>query len=194
MNHRQLYGLVIIIELIIVAAVAYSHGGFTLSALQTITRFSGRFSLFIFSIIFIFRHKPLQLDVYLLTKPFHVFALAHAIHLAELLWYVNAAGLSLNPLRTAGGILAYLLTFSMPFAISAFDHGRLKKSTFQIMETISLYYIWVVFFMTYLPRVRGTMPNAGGNYWEHVALLGWVSLMLGMKLIGLLKFKPRTSP
>lgn len=35
--------------------------------------------------------------------------------------------------------------------------------------------------MTYLARVRGTFPNAGGAYEEHAVLMGVVILLL-MKL------------
>jgi hypothetical protein len=61
------------------------------------------------------------------------------------------------------------------------------------MEIVFQYYVWLIFFLTYLPRVQGTLPSAGGSYWEHVALLGWVSLLLGMKITSLLRIKPSAS-
>lgn len=65
----------------------------------------------------------------------------------------------------------------------------MAKSTFSILETIFVYYVWLIFFLTYLPRVQGKMPQAGGSFTEHVALLGWISTLLGMKLAGLIPFK-----
>jgi hypothetical protein len=67
--------------------------------------------------------------------------------------------------------------------------GKITRKKFFTFEAIFLYYIWLVFFLTYLPRVQGKLPSAGGSYAEHVALLGWVSTMLGIKLTSMLQFQ-----
>jgi len=54
---------------------------------------------------------------------------------------------------------------------------------------IYLYYVWFIFFMAYLPRVRGELPHVGGYYSEFVVLLAWVSLMMGVKLQSILMSK-----
>ena len=55
-----------------------------------------------------------------------------------------------------------------------------------MITLIYLYYVWLIFFMTYLSRVQGTFPKAGGSYAEHTMLLGWVALMLGIKISDLI--------
>ena len=157
--------------------------GVSLEALQALTRFSGRASLIIFSLIFLFQHhKFIEVKSILSNKYFLVFAIAHGIHSVELLTYVYLSGIPLVPIRLAGGFLAYLLIFVMPWMEIQFNQARITSKHFSILTLIYLYYVWLIFFMTYLSRVQGTFPNAGGSYAEHVILLGWVSLMLGIKL------------
>jgi hypothetical protein len=71
------------------------------------------------------------------------------------------------------------------------DRGRVSPKAFSTLETIFIYYVWLIFFLTYLPRVQGRLPQAGGSFGEHVALLGWISALLGMKLTGLIRFQQR---
>jgi hypothetical protein len=92
------------------------------------------------------------------------------------------AEIALNPLRVTGGFLAYVFIFIMPSLFDLNQKEKVSSKAFATCEIIYHYYVWLIFFMIYLPRVRGLIPMAGGSYWEHVALLGWVSLMLGMRL------------
>jgi hypothetical protein len=102
--------------------------------------------------------------------------------------YVYLSGIPLVPIRLAGGFLAYLLIFVMPWMEIQFQQAKITSKQFSTLTLIYLYYVWFIFFMTYLSRVQGTFPSAGGSYGEHVILLGWVSLMLGLKLSeGILK-------
>jgi hypothetical protein len=108
--------------------------------------------------------------------------LAHGIHLLELLSFIYFSGNPLIPYRVAGGFLAYLLIFLMPVFADRMEKGIMKEKGFKVIGIVFQYFVWGIFFLTYLPRVRGSLPNVGGSYLEHVVLLGWVSLMLGMKL------------
>lgn len=182
---------VILLECL-VAAFAFYHYGQSLEALQAVTRYSGRVSLFIFSIIFILlpQHEP-TLERILSSKPFLIFAVAHGIHLAELLTYVYLSGNELIPIRLAGGFLAYALIFAMPFIKQYVQTGKITVGRYKIAQTIYLYYVWFIFFMSYLPRVQGKLPDVGGQYWEFVVLLAWVCMMLGMKLSAILLVKRR---
>jgi hypothetical protein len=163
--------------------------GFSIAALQTTTRFSGRLSLFLFSLIFLMHSKPITLHNWLSEKFYLLFAIVHGIHLFELLAYVYLADVKLIPIRLAGGFLAYSFIFLMPLLSSYAQSGRITQKRFFAFEAIFLYYIWLIFFLTYLPRVQGKLPSAGGSYTEHVALLGWVSTMLGIKLTSMLQFQ-----
>ncbi|QLH32366.1 MAG: hypothetical protein HWD62_07900 [Cyclobacteriaceae bacterium] len=83
-----------------VAVLAVINYGSSLEALQAVTRFSGRTSLAIFSLIFLFHnHRHVKINAILSDKYFLVFAIAHAIHLAELLSFVILSNNELIPIR-----------------------------------------------------------------------------------------------
>lgn len=173
-----------------IALLAVINYGATLESLQAVTRFSGRASLLIFSLIFLFQnHKHLNVKSILSEKYFLIFAIAHGIHLIQLLSFVYLSGNPLIPIRLAGGFLAYVLIFMMPYAQSMFERNKLSLKTFSSLTLIYLYYVWFIFFMSYLPRVRGTLTNVGGSYSEFVVLLAWVSVLMGIKLQSLLMAK-----
>ncbi len=189
MSPRKIIALFVGLEIaILVVAVLFE--GYTLSALQTVTRFSGRLSLLLFSVIFLSYNKP-SITAWLSKKFYLLFAIVHGIHLVELLLFVSLSGAKLIPIRIAGGFVAYAFIFSMPVLQSFRDRGTVTVKTFSTVEIIFVYYVWLIFFLTYLPRVQGKLPLAGGSFAEYVALLGWTSTMLGMKLAGLIQFKPK---
>jgi len=191
MTSGRAIGLFVFLEASIIC-VAVVVDGFTPLALQTITRFSGRLSLFLFSIIFLLQHKPSTLHYWLSEKFYLLFAIVHGIHLFELLSYVMVAHVTLVPIRLAGGFLAYVFIFAMPILAHAAASGKFPVSKFNPIQTMFLYYVWLIFFLAYLPRVQGKVANAGGNYTEHVALLGWVSTMLGIRLANMIQFKRKS--
>lgn len=182
--------LSLLAELLIALLAIYNYG-FTLEGLQATTRFSGRLSLVIFSLVFIL----LSLDRKNLSlKPFHVFAIAHGIHLAELLSYVILSKANLIPVRLAGGFLAYVLIFTMPAIHSYYTSGKITPRKYILAENVYLYYVLFIFFMTYLPRIQGKLPNVGGSYPEFVALFVWVCALILMRLVILLYRRLRTNP
>lgn len=180
MSTRNAILICLIIE-VGVALLGVINYGVTIEGLQATTRFSGRFSLLLFSIIFLANH-PRDIYSWLSKKPFHIFALAHGIHLLELLSFVYISETPLILYRVAGGFVAYSLIFLLPLLADRLERGTLTAKKFDIAVIVFQYFVWGIFFLTYLPRVRGSLPNVGGSYLEHVVLLGWVSLMLGMKL------------
>jgi hypothetical protein len=189
MTPRKIIALFVGIEISIILLVLWQEG-YSLSALQTITRFSGRLSLFVFSAIFLLYNKP-SISAWLSKQFYLLFAIVHGIHLAELLLFVYLSEIKLIPVRTIGGVLAYIYIFSMPVLQQLSDKGRIAARTFSILEIVFIYYVWLIFFLTYLPRVQGKLPLSGGSFAEHVALLGWISTLLGMKLTGLIQLKNR---
>jgi hypothetical protein len=183
---------VLIIE-VGVAILAVINYGATLETLQAVTRFSGRVSLGIFSLIFLFQtHRFVKLKNILSEKYFLIFTIAHGIHLLQLLTFIFAAGNELIPIRLAGGMLAYAVIFVMPYIQHLAASGRINESHLKRMNLIYLYYVWFIFFMTYYPRVSGSIPNVGGTYKEFVILLAWVMFMLGIKISSLIKHKSIT--
>lgn len=191
MTTGRAIALFVLLEATIIG-VAVLVDGFTPLALQTITRFSGRLSLFLFSIIFLLQHKPATLHYWLSEKFYLLFAIVHGIHLFELLSYVTVAHVVLVPIRLAGGFLAYAFIFTMPILSHAAASGKFPASKFNPIQTMFLYYVWLIFFLAYLPRVQGKLPGVGGSYAEHVVLLGWVSTMLGIRLANMIEFKRKS--
>jgi hypothetical protein len=190
MSSRRIILSFVLLELVI-AGIAVVMDGLSITALQTTTRFSGRLSLFLFSGIFLLNHKPETLHTWLSDKFYLLFAIVHGIHLLELSAYVYLSGTPLIPIRVAGGFLGYAFIFLMPFLSQYQNSGKISSRKFFITQTVFLYYLWLLFFLTYLPRVQGKLPNAGGHYAEHVVLLGWVSTMLGIKLTNLIQFRKK---
>ena len=188
MSYRNAVLLCLIVE-VSLCALGVIHYGWTIEGLQATTRFSGRFSLAIFSTLFLVS-DPSASYPWLSKKPFHIFAIAHGIHLIELLSFLHLSGTQIILYRVAGGFAAYSIIFLMPFLVNQVQRQKIEVKKFDLAFIIFQYFIWGIFFLTYLPRVRGMLPNVGGGYLEHVALLGWVSLMLGMKLPRIL-FKRR---
>lgn len=190
MTFRSAFGLILLLETVALILGVFGYG-WTVVGFQAVARYSGRVSLAIFSVIFLFySHPTIQVRRLLSDKFFLVFAIAHGIHLAELLTYLYFSGTPIIPYRLAGGMLAYAMIFIMPWIQKQYEDQRITDKRFNQAALIYLYYVWFIFFMTYLPRVRGTLPNVGGSYKEFVVLLGWVSIMMGFKWSQLLA-KPR---
>ena len=186
--------LLAIVAEILVAALGVNNYGWNIDGLQATTRFSGRLSLLIFSFIFLLHpRKKDTLKSIFSPGYFLIFAIAHGIHLFELLSYVYLAGIPLVLYRVAGGFLAYSMIFLMPWLQHQADREKITAPRFQGLGLVYLFYVWSIFFMTYLSRVNGSFPNAGGNHIEHVVLMGWVCIMLGVKLAGLLFSKSKTT-
>ena len=160
--------------------------GFSLEALHTTTRFSGRLSLLAFSLILLLYDKRGMIR---LDRAFFIFALLHGIHLIELLFYVSISGVELVPLRVFGGFIAYALIFAMPFFVIKKDRGELSVKNFNRIETVYFSYVWLIFFLTYLPRVMGTLPNVGGTFMEHVILFSWIILLGVIKMVSVIGAK-----
>src|SRR3954470_7308915 len=97
MRTRNAIILVILAE-IAVAALGVNNYGWNVEGLQATTRFSGRLSLFIFSFIFLLYPKDKRVLVFDFSEKFFLaFAVAHGIHLMELLSYVSISETPLVP-------------------------------------------------------------------------------------------------
>lgn len=172
MTFKKSLLFIVMLELLM-AALGISFYGWSIEGLQATTRFSGRLSLLIFSAIFILLpYHPTNLFKILSNRFFLIFAIAHAIHLAELLSYIHFSGGKLIPIRVAGGALAYGMIFIMPLL-----EGKLVDRKKLVIQNIYLFYIWFVFFMTYLSRIQGKL-QVGGTLPEFITLFAWVCILL----------------
>ena len=177
MSFKKSLLIIILLELLI-GVFGILLYGWSIEGLQATTRFSGRLSLLIFSLIFILLpyHRD-KLERILSNKFFLVFAIAHGIHLAELLSYLYLSGKPFIPIRLAGGALAYAMIFIMPFI-----YEKLAGNKKLITENVYLSYVWFIFFMTYLPRVQGKL-QVGGSFPEFVTLFSWVCVLLIIRIV-----------
>ena len=173
----------IILEALILLFPMASHGGVTLEAIHVTTRFSGRLSLIAFSFILLTRGKPSAAG-WVSDHPFLLFAILHGIHLVELLSYVIWSGTPLIPIRLLGGALAYAFIFIMPLL-----NVKMTGSKMKIVELVFFSYVWLIFFLTYLPRVLGKLPNVGGTFTEHLILFICVILVGLLKIISAFRNK-----
>lgn len=182
MSFKKTLLFVILAELLVILLAVNSYGA-NLEGLQATTRFSGRLSLGIFSVIFFYAiFNQAKLSNILSARPYLIFMIAHTIHLVELISYVTLSKGILIPIRLAGGFLAYLMIFVMPFLQYHFEKGKINQRKYFIAENIYLYYVWFIFFMSYLPRVQGKLPHVGGSYQEFVVLFIWVCLLLAIRI------------
>jgi hypothetical protein len=182
MRLRNAIILIVFAEAIVII-LATSFYGWDIDGLQITTRYSGRLSLLIFSFIFLFHPGAKGGVVTVLSKDyFLMFAIAHGIHLIELLSYVLISGVELVPFRLAGGFLAYVLIFLMPWLQLRFQKGKINASRLNNLEYAYLFYVWFIFFMTYFGRLTKGLPNGENSEIEHVVLMGWVCLMFVIKM------------
>jgi hypothetical protein len=189
MPFRASIVLILLLEIGVIVLALLSYG-WSIDGLQAVARFSGRLSLFIFSVIFLLHHQASRLLTRILSEKFFmVFAIAHGVHLVELLAYTYSSGSELVPYRLAGGMVAYALIFVMPWMQQRHEGGKISPKRFNQLSLVYLYYVWFMFVMTYVPRVMSSNVTAGGSYSEFVVLLGWVFFMLGIKVSQLLSRK-----
>jgi hypothetical protein len=190
MRHSiKIFVVFILLELVI-AIGAIVFDGFTIEALQTTTRYSARLSLLLFSVIFLLKHRPGHGARWISTRPYLLFAVVHGIHLIELLAYVYLSKANLMPIRLLGGFIAYLFIFIMPLLDGLNSAGKITRLRYTRIELVFQYYIWFIFFMSYLPRILGKLPNAGGSFQEHIVLFCWVIIILGIKLMTAVNLRP----
>lgn len=131
--------LLAVLAEVAVAALGVNNYGWTIDGLQATTRFSGRLSLFIFSFIFLlYPGNQAILEKYFSGNYFLIFAVAHGIHLIELLNFVYWSGTELVPYRVAGGFLAYLLIFIMPWVKFRLENNKNKRCTVQYFNNCLL--------------------------------------------------------
>ena len=176
----------VILAEVIVISLGVGTAGWSIDGLQATTRFSGRFSLILFSFIFLLHpNKKSLLHGFLSENYFLIFAIAHGIHLIELLSFVYLSGTELVLYRVAGGFLAYVIIFLMPWLKFRADRGELSGERLTAIGYVYIFYVWFIFFMTYIGRLNGAFSRPGETHLEHRVLMGWVCIMLGIKIAGL---------
>jgi hypothetical protein len=177
MNHstktfRTAFWLMLTAQLLIIL-YSFLMEDLSTASLQTTTRLSGRLSLALFSWLVIIHLRDQQYK-----SLFLIFAVAHGIHMLELISYQYVLGniSSLVTPRVAGGMIAYVFIYLMP-VIESRKPGLSEHTVIKI-EYFYLLFIWGSFVMAYIPRLFSTKIY-GGSYFEFVILFAWlISLFL----------------
>lgn len=184
-NYRDVIFLIVSLEVFLLLVARWLHPT-PVEWLQATTQYSGRLSLLIFSCLFLAGPGGENMATRHLIKPYHAFAWVHGIHLSEVLSYLVLADITLNPIRLSGGALAYVMILALPFLYDRFKAARLSPAIFLMSERVYHYYVWAIFFLTYLLRVRGMVPAVADSYPEHIMGLGYVSFLLGSRFVTVL--------
>ena len=181
---------------ILVMLLAYieSQGDTTLF-FQASARLSGRVSLlfFLFYGIYATRHPSVEIDsVALSVKTMLVrdFAIIHVIHWVFLAIAVKLSGFELVPFRVLGGSLAYLMIVLMPFI---YQKKLLLNVSLVTMQHVYIFYVWLIFFMTYLSRVREQTPTATGSMSAYWVLMAVTAAFLVWRIVKMFNQKPTQS-
>ena len=180
--------------LVILLAFIESKGDMTLF-FQASARLSGRVSLlfFLFYGIYATRNPSVETgSVALSVKTTLVrdFAVIHVIHWVFLAIAVILSGFELVPFRVLGGALAYLMIVLMPLI---YQKKLLATVSLTTMQHVYIFYVWLIFFMTYLSRVRGQTPTATGNMWAYWVLMAVTTAFLVWRIVKMFNQKPTQS-
>ena len=157
-KHLSKYlGIGILLEILVLILSYFEANGDITHFFQATARLSGRVSLLFFSLLFIYAtlfpsveqgSESLKVK-YVLAKNF---AIIHVIHWFLLATAAKLSKFSIVPIRVAGGALAYLIIVLLPFII---QRMIFKKIPLRTAFNVYLFYVWLIFFITYLTRVLG---------------------------------------
>jgi methionine sulfoxide reductase heme-binding subunit len=169
-----------IVTFLAIASLAWAifTYGQSVEASQAITRFTARISLFIFALVFSASslHKLLRNDftAELLRnrRGFGVsFAFSHTIHLLALIIFFRLSNNEVPKLTLIFGGLAYFLTYAMAVTSNDWSVRKLGAKNWKLLHKIGIFYIWLIFFITYLRRIlpaKAGEPGPGGTKTEFI--------------------------
>jgi DMSO/TMAO reductase YedYZ heme-binding membrane subunit len=182
--------------LAVVLTAAWSVYGWTVEGAQAATRYTARLGFLFYSLVFILPAFSRWAPGHPVTRELIAnrrrlgltFGYVHIVHLGFVVLFLWLSGVQPTPSRLAGGILAYSLLFAMMATSNDFSVRKLGSRNWKRLHTVGIYYLWFVFFMTYLPRVQGKIPVHGSR----AALAPWFVTLLVILAIRLTaKFAPQ---
>ena len=177
----------LLLEIVVVLLAYWESNGTVASFFQSAARLSGRVSLLFFSILMIYatlvpgieRGATSYRVKYIL---FRDFAVVHLIHLCILTVSVYLNHFELLPIRLAGGVIAYGLVVLMPYLM---QKSNTKQPLLIAVQATYMFWVWLVFSMTYTARLSGSTPVHSGSpasWWPFfiwlIALIFWRSVIL----------------
>jgi hypothetical protein len=180
------------LECLVLLAARLESGGETTAFFQAAARLSGRVSLLFFALLLVYAtlHPGFERgsdSLRVKARLFRDFAVLHVIHWFLLVASVRLSGFELVPFRVAGGALAYFLVVGMPFAVR---FNWFKINVLARLQGFYLFWVWLIFFLTYVTRLRGQSPEASGApsaWWPLAAATLGLMLWRIWKIIGRLR-------
>jgi len=188
------------IALVVEAVAAFATFGTGVEGFQALARYSGRVGLLWFALVFsvaplhrFLRSEWTKLALRNRRRLGLAFGMHHFVHLAELLTYLAISGKGFDPSRAAGGMVGYAFLLAMMLTSNDAAVARLGPRNWKRLHRTGVWYLWIVFVMTYVPRVRGQMTDAGGGHLEFVTCLSLV-VALGLLRAAAFLSARRASP
>lgn len=183
----RLLAIGVLLELLVLVAAWLESGGATAPFFQASARLSGRVSVLFFSVLLIYatlhpgfeRGSKEYRTKYIL---FRDFAVIHIIHWFLLATSVYLTQFEILPIRLAGGVIAYVLVGVMPWLMT---QANTSFATLTAVQATYMFWVWLVFSMTYTARLSGSTPVHTGSpasWWPFfiwlIGLIFWRSYML----------------
>lgn len=159
MKHLSKFSYIGIVLELFVLGVSYAYAKNDVGLFfQLSARFSGRVSLLLFCMLFVYAtlHPSLERKSEPLSVKFILarnFAISHLIHWVFLAIAMNLNDRPLVPVKLIGGALAYLMIVMLPFILKI---KRINNTFLKWALHVYLFYVWLIFFITYLSRVAGS--------------------------------------
>jgi DMSO/TMAO reductase YedYZ heme-binding membrane subunit len=177
------------LALVLEAVAAVAMFGTGVEGLQALARYSGRAGLLWFALVFsiapLHRLAPGEWTRLALRRRRSLglaFGAHHLVHLVELLTYLEVSGKGFDVSRAAGGMVGYAFLVAMMLTSTDKAVARLGAKNWKRLHRTGLWYLWIVFLLTYLPRVRGQRPTAGGGPLEWSVCLAIVVALAALRL------------
>jgi DMSO/TMAO reductase YedYZ heme-binding membrane subunit len=183
------------VTVLVVVSLAWAifYYGQTVEAAQAMVRFTARISLFIFALVFsassLHRLFGSDFTAALLRnrRQFGVsFALSHTVHLLSIIIFFSLSGDQAPKLTLIFGGLAYLLIYAMAFTSNDWSVRKLGAKNWQRLHKLGVFYIWFIFFITYLRRIlpgKADEPKPGGTKTEFIIAFLVVLVILSLRIV-----------
>jgi hypothetical protein len=175
-NQRTIL-LFVILELLALSLAGWMYPDNAELFFKAAARYTARVSLICFAWLFLTwsgREKRF-------FKPF-LLAAVHIFHLLFVIAYVEQYGAWPPFVRLAGGVLAYGMLVVLP-VLGAIRGGRLFDSRAgRGITALYLGYLWLVFFLSYLPRMQGKVSVDAGWLPLHWFFMVCIVLLVPLRL------------
>lgn len=182
----------LIVTLLALVSVYWARASYesTIEILQAVTRFTARISLLMFAMVFTASalHKLLRkswtAEFLKNWRPYALsFAYAHTIHLFAIFLLYRQTSEKAPLVTMVFGGLAYLLIYVMAFTTNEKAVKKMGFRNWKALHRVALFYIWFIFFMTYIRRLMPADPEEPGSGGSKTEFIIAFILVIAMMLV-----------